>query len=296
MTKSFKAAIITAGMCCSVAFAAEPWKLDLNANLTMTLNSYSDSWAGGDAGSFTWSSQFMGTAERQLTEKLNTKTTLKLQFGQTKLQDKTTKDWGSPKKSSDLIDLEELFRFTLGAWVDPFISVRGISQFLDQRDSSLTRYFNPWDITEAAGISKTLKKTEQIEWASRLGIAARQLIDRETLDLVTGKRETDVTYDGGLEFNMDLKVTNKEKWVSFMSALRVYEALLSSKANEVKGTAFEDDWRYPHVKWENTLSLTFAKYLMLSLSVYTYYDKDIDDDVRLKETLSAGLTYIFSKK
>jgi hypothetical protein len=296
VVKTLKAAIITAGMCCSVVIAAEPWKLDFNANLTMSLNSYSDSWAGGDAGSFTWSSQLLGIAERQLTEKLNTKTTLKLQFGQTKLQDKTTKHWSSPKKSSDLIDLEELFRFTLGVWVDPFISVRGISQFLDQRDPLQTNYFNPWDITEAAGVSRTLKKSEQIEWASRLGIAARQLVDREKLDIVTGKRETDVTNDGGLEFNMDLKVTNKEKWVSFISALKVYEALLSSKADEVKGTAIEDDWRYPHVKFENTLSLTFAKYLMLSLSVYTYYDKDIDDDVRLKETLSAGLTYIFSKK
>ncbi|NLD93459.1 MAG: DUF3078 domain-containing protein [Fibrobacter sp.] len=296
MTKSFRAAIITAGMCCSVAFATEPWKLDINANLTMTLNSYSDSWVGGDAGSFTWNSQFMGSAERQLTEKMNTKTTLKLQFGQTKLQDKATKHWSSPKKSSDLIDLEELFRFTLGAWVDPFISVRGISQFLDERDTLQTRYCNPWDITEAAGISKTLKKTEQIEWASRLGIAARQLIDRDKPDPATGKRETDVTNDGGLEFNMDCKVTNKEKWISFISALKIYEALLSSKADEFKGTADEDDWRYPHVKFENTLSLTFAKYLMLSLSVYAYYDKDIDDDVRLKQTLSAGLTYIFSKK
>jgi hypothetical protein len=63
--------------------SAEPWKIDLNANLTTALNSYSDNWTGGEAGSFTWAAQFLGVAERQLSVKLNTKTTLKLQFGQT---------------------------------------------------------------------------------------------------------------------------------------------------------------------------------------------------------------------
>jgi hypothetical protein len=40
--------------------------------------------------------------------------------------------------------------------------------------------------------------------------------------------------------------------------------------------------------------LTFAKYLMLNISAYAYYDKDIASSLRLKETLAAGLTYIYS--
>jgi hypothetical protein len=269
---------------------AEPWKIDANANLTTTLNTYSDSWVGGEAGSFTWGSQFLGTAERQLSKVMNTKATLKLQFGQTKIQNKDNKIWSAPEKSTDLIDAEELFRFTLGLWVDPFASVRGISQFLDGSDTGLIRYLNPWDVTEAAGVSRTLRKNDYIDWSTRLGAAARQLIDRDKYDAVSGSRETDITNDGGFEFNMDLKATSREKWWTLLSALRVYEALVSSKEDSA------GHWRYPHMKWENTLTLAFAKYLMHNMSAYAYYDRDISYKVRLKETFSAGLTYIYSKK
>jgi hypothetical protein len=92
---------------------SEPWKLDLNSNLTTTLNTYSDNWIGGEAGSFTWASQFLGVAEKQATSIINTKATLKLQFGQTKVQNKLDKKWSVPAKSTDLIDGEELLRFML---------------------------------------------------------------------------------------------------------------------------------------------------------------------------------------
>ncbi|HAJ80366.1 MAG TPA: hypothetical protein DCO75_11415, partial [Fibrobacteres bacterium] len=74
----------------SAMVSADPWKLNLNANLSTSLNTYSDNWIGGEAGSFTWGSQFLGIAERKLSEKVNTKTTLKLQFGQTEAQNKET--------------------------------------------------------------------------------------------------------------------------------------------------------------------------------------------------------------
>lgn len=269
---------------------AEPWKIDLNANLTTALNTYSDNWTGGEAGSFTWTSQFLGVAERQLSLKFNTKTTLKLQFGQTETQDKTSKAWSVPKKSTDLIDGEELFRCTLGGWADPFVSVRAISEFLDESDTLLTRYGNPLEITEAIGASRTLTKSETVEWSSRLGGALRQIVNRHHLDSITHARKTDITSDGGVEIDMDLKATNKEKWATLLSSLRLYEALASSKADTA------GNWRYPHMKWENTLTLTFAKYLMLNVSAYAYYDRDINLNFRLKETLSAGLTYVYSKK
>jgi hypothetical protein len=297
MKSIFKIALFTGTVCvCFTGSGAEPWKIDINANLGTTLNTYSDSWTGGEAGSFTWTSQFLGIAEKQISPKLNTKATLKLQFGQTKTQDKTDKLWSAPQKSTDLIDAEELFRFTLGLWLDPFVSARGISQFLDGRDPGQIRYANPWDITEAAGGSRTLIKNETIEWGSRLGAAARQTIDRDTLNPLSGKRETGMTNDGGVELDMDLKAINKDKWISLLSSLRLYEALVSSKADELKNTSAKNYWRYPHMKFENTLILTFAKYLMLNVSAYAYYDRDIDYRIRFKETLSAGLTYIYAKK
>jgi hypothetical protein len=274
-------------------FSAEPWKLDANANLTTALNSYSNNWVGGEAGSFTWRSQFLGVAERQLSVKVNTKTTLKLEFGQSAVQEKASKRWLAPEKSTDLIDGEELLRFTLNTFVDPFASVRVISQFLDGSDKLLTRYINPVDVTEAIGVSRTFLKNESIDWSTRIGAAARQVIDRKKLDS-TGTRNTDVTKDGGVEFNMDLKAVNSGKWMTLLSSLRLYEALISSKADEFKGTDKEDDWRFPHVKWDNSLTLSLSKYLMVNITAYALFDRDINHDVRLKETFSAGVTYIYS--
>jgi hypothetical protein len=275
--------------------SADPWKLNLNANISTSLNTYSENWTGGEAGSFTWGSQFLGIAERQLSKKINTKTTLKLQFGQTETQNRETKDWSVPQKSTDLMDGEELLRFTTGKWADPFISARAISQFIDGSDSIMKRYVNPVEITEAIGISRSLKKNELIDWSTRFGGATRQYVDRHKLDASTGTRSTDITNDGGIEMNMNLNAVNKAKSVAIISALRVYEALASSKADDAKGTDSADYWRYPHVKWENTMTLTFARYLMLNFSLYAYYDKDIKNDARLKETLAAGLTYSFIK-
>jgi hypothetical protein len=269
---------------------ADPWKIDLNTNLTTALNTYSDNWTGGEAGSFTWATQFLGVAQKQLSPKFNTQTTLKMQFGQTATQNKDSKYWSVPKKSTDLIDGEELFRYTLGAWADPFASIRAISEFVDESDSMLTRYGNPLELTEAIGASRTLKKSGTIDWSSRLGGAMRQVIDRHHLDTATGVRKTDATNDGGVELDMDLKAINKQKSITLLSSLRLYEALASSKEDSA------GNWRYPHMKWENTLTLTFAKYLMLDVSAYAYFDKDINMNFRLKETLSAGLTYIYSKK
>jgi hypothetical protein len=290
-----KAMILCAVFFLRTGTSAGSWVIDANAKLTTALNTYSSSWEGGEAGSFTWGSQFLGTAERQLSKKLNTKATLNMQFGQTKVQDKASKRWGAPQKSTDLIDALEMLRFTLGAWVDPFVSIRAISQFLDGSDT-IIRHVNPLDLTESAGVNRTLKKNDNIDWSTRIGVAARQLIDRQRYDAVSGNRATDVTNDGGIEFNMDLKAINAAKWATLISSLKIYEALLSSKADEFKAEGRENIWRHPHVKWENTLTLTFARYLMLGLTAYAYYDKDINASVRLKETFSAGVTYIFSKK
>ena len=281
----------------ATGLSADPWKIDATANIGTTINSYSNSWSGGEAGSFTWNSQFLGVAERQFAGTWNTKTTLNLQFGQTKVQDKTTKRWSEPQKSTDLIDAEELLRYIAPGWVvNPFASARVITQFVDGSDTAMDRHINPLDITEALGASRTLAKTDRVEWSSRLGIAARQHVDREHLDPVSMNRSTQTTKDGGVELDMNLNAVNKQKWASLISSLRLYEAVVTAHDNATLPPGHEDDWRAPHVQWENTLTLSFKKYLMVNLVADAYYDKTINTAVRLKEALTVGLTYIYAKK
>ncbi|MBD3391798.1 MAG: DUF3078 domain-containing protein, partial [Chitinivibrionales bacterium] len=180
------------------------WKLSINANGLLSLNTYSNNWTGGEAGSVSWAARLDAEAEKQLKAKLNTRNTLKLAFGQTKVQDADSKKWSAFEKSTDQIDIETMWRITLKGKVDPYAAVRYESQFLDLSDSMRDRYGNPINLTETVGGAARLVEKTRTTWLARLGAGARQLIDRDRLqeDLT---RETDVTYDGGLEFLTELK-------------------------------------------------------------------------------------------
>lgn len=277
--------------------AGEPWKLAVESNLTLGLNTYSNNWTGGDVGTFSWAAQILATAEKQFAGKLNNKNTLKLAFGQTKTQDPENDQWSAPQKSSDLVDFESVLKFTLSGWVDPYISVHAVSQFLQQwylanRSDEQHLYGNPVDFTESFGVSRDIVKKDRVQFASRLGGAFKQHLDRRSDGSEVVKDDgvevvRRLTNDGGLESITDLKVTHPSDLLAYTSKLSLYEALF--RVDAVDG---EDAWRHPDINWENTLTVNFAKFIMINLSLQMLYDKEIDTQVRLKETLAAGLTYV----
>jgi hypothetical protein len=269
---------------------AEPWKKSMDLNLTMTQNSYSDNWTGGEAGNLSWVANGNSVFEKKISEKLNSKTTIKLAFGQTHSQDQETKKWARPTKSTDLIDIESLARVTLKMWVDPYLALRFESQFLDASYPKLERYVNPKKITESGGLSRQFYKTEKNEIFSRLGLALRQIITEDIVDTTLRTTEFNSTNDGGIESVTDVKATLSDK-VSYTSKLSLYKALFYSKSDELKGKPEEDYWKAPDVNWENTVSVSVAKYVTVSLYAQLLFDKEISKKGRFKETLSLGLTY-----
>jgi hypothetical protein len=271
------------------------WEFTISSNLLLSLNTYSDNWTGGDAGSVSWAAKLDAEAAKQLSEKLHNRNTLKLAFGQTKIQDSDTKKWGMFIKSTDKIEAETMWRLTLGWKIDPFASVRLESQFLDLSDPGEDRYINPLNLIEAIGASAQLVKKERVDWTARLGVGGRQLIDRDQLqpDLT---RETDVTNDAGFEFATEFAATNEAGWLTYKSILKAYEALISTEADETDGTPAENEWHYPDVNWENDLTVNINKYVMLNLYVQVLYDKELHNRPRVKETLSLGLTFNYTNK
>jgi hypothetical protein len=272
---------------------AEPWTLSVDANLTLTQNAYSDNWVGGEAGALSWTLNSNSLAEKQLSSKIHNKNTLKLFFGQTHNQDIETKKWAKPVKSTDLIDFETVFRFTLGAFVDPFAAGRVESQFLDASDPEKDRYINPVKFTESIGIAMVLIKKEKREWTARLGGGIRQYLNRDALNPITSERETLTSNDGGLVFDSEFKTTLAEDRLTYNSKLTVFKALFYSEKDELKGLPNEDYWKSPDVNWENIFTAGITKYLMVNLYVQLLYDKEIALGGRFKQTLALGLTYKF---
>ena len=286
-----KTFLLFAVICASVMGAG--WELALDANAMFAMNNYSDNWAGGDAGGINWSANINGVAEKPLAEWLNDKSTLKMSFGQTHLQDAATGKWQVPEKSTDIIDFETIFRFTLGAFVDPYCSGRLESGFYDTRVASNKRYFNPVKLTESVGISRVLLKKEKREWTARLGAGIRQHIDRDVSIVDSGEKETRSTNDGGIEFVTELRTPLAGEKISYNTRLSIFEALFNSESENLAGLPNEDYWKAPDIDWEHTLAANITEYLMVNLSFQFLYDKEISLRGRHKEMLSLGLTYKF---
>ncbi len=267
--------------------AAAQWTITSENNLTLTQYAYSDNWEGGEAGAISWAATSNSVAEKQLTEIINTRNTLKLEFGQTHNQDGETHSWAKPINSTDKIDFESVWRFTLGSFVDPFVSGRLESQFTDERDPDETRYVNPMVLTESFGVARMIIDEETRQWSTRLGGAVRQHLDSGVLNADTGEFESETTSDSGLEFVSEFTSPLAEDRLTFTSKFTAYQALYYSESSDVEG----DDWKSPDIEWENRLTAGITDFLMVNLNLDAYYDKEIDSDLRLRQTLSLGFTW-----
>lgn len=339
----FAVAAMVIAFCAGGAFADDEeakvldlgrWYPSLESGLNMTQSSYSDNWSGGDKGSMVWAFITNGELESQVTTKLNWKNQMKLAFGQTHqqvLRGDGSRGWDKPEKSSDLVDFETIFRFTLGWFVDPYVSGRFESQFLDVSDTIANRtiYLNPLKFKESSGVAREFIKEENRELLSRVGFTFRQSARRFFIDAsMSGDTESETTNDGGFEWVTDYKNRILDDQVSWTSKLTLYQPVYYSDKDVLDGmsiTALRDadlpgdvaDFTTGlDVDWENIFTTQITKYLAVNLYLRWMYDKYDNtvppvlgddgklknaDDVRaairrsgqFKQTLALGLTYRF---
>ncbi len=272
---------------------SESWKIEADLSFSMNQNAYSDNWAGEEKGSISWATNANLLAEKQLNTIIHNKNTLKLAFGQTHSQyvdNSGDKNWTKPDKTTDLIDFESILRFTLSAFVDPYLSGRWESQFLDQVPGLETKPLNSNKITESLGMAKVFFKEDKKEFGTRLGFSFKQYLNQ--------REDIENTNDGGLEFIAEYKTILTGETINLNSKLNIYKALYYSESEDLEGTDYEDDWKTPRLTWENILSASLTKLINLNLYVNMIYNEtDYDfeensiDEIQFKQTLALGLTY-----
>jgi len=308
------------------------WYPSMESGVTLTQSAYSDNWAGGDNGSIVWTFITNAGLESQLNSKLHWNNTLKLAYGQTSEQavgEDGERQWSRPEKSTDLIDLESVVRFTLGGWVDPFASLRIESQFADASDPfGRTLGFNPIKIKESAGIAKQILDEEERSLLTRLGFAFRQS-SRKFYEAAPPEESTftESTNDGGLEWVTDYKNKILDDKVSWTSKLTFYQPVFFSGKDDLESfTAQEladlgldsdiaDFGTTLDVDWENIFTTQITEIISVQLYVRYIYDK-YDNTVKpvledgtltnpgvvgaavrkagqFKQTLAIGVTYRF---
>jgi hypothetical protein len=258
------------------------WYPSLESGLNITQSAYSNNWNGGDKGSIAWALITNGSLENQINEKANWKNTMKLAFGQTHQQEARSdgsRGWDRPEKSTDLIDVETVLRFTLGWIVDPFLAGRFESQFQDVSDpAGRTLSFNPLKYKESGGVAREFVKEEDRELLSRLGFTFRQSSRRFFTGPDSGSETgTETTNDGGLEWVTDYKTKVLDDQVAWTSKLAIYQPVFYSfndafdglSAEELGAAALPSDISdYPislDIDWENIFSTQITKYLSVNL-------------------------------
>jgi hypothetical protein len=266
------------------------WKKSLMVDITTTQTSYSDSWVGGEAGSFNWVGNLNGFAEKKVTDWIEFKSTLKLSFGQTLTQDEESKQWSKPRKSTDLIDWENVARFTVGWFVDPYAAFRTETQFFDGSVREKRRYFSPLKLTESAGFARKIYEKDKDFVTSRLGLGIRQIFKTAIIDTANLITDDSTLVDGGLESVTDVSLTLSEK-LAYTGKLTLYKAFYFSGKDDVKGTEFEDDWKAVDVNWENIISAALSKIVTVNLYTQLLYDKEVSRRGRFKETLAIGFVF-----
>jgi len=279
----------------SATMQSNRWKLQFETGIGLTQSSYSDNWQGGEAGLIIWMANFLGNAEKQLTPIWFSTNQLKLEFGQTHSQDKDTKIWSSPQKSADKIRLDGLLRLTKGWMVDPYCAGTFESQFLDAKSALHHRYVNPIDLTEAAGIARTIFKVENVRvLTTRLGFGFRQHFSKIDDPNDNNLTKSETTTDCGAEWVTDLTIGTAKTKVSFNSKLTIFQALLNSKAADLEGLPNENYWRTADINWDNILRINLTSVLQINLAWQLLYDREIVDSGRFKETLTLGVAYKFA--
>ena len=293
------------------------WYNSLEAGLNLTQSAYSDNWKGGENGALAWTAIMNGSAERLYENDLNWYNSLKLRFGQLHQQNKNAdgdKVWNRPEKSEDKIDLETILRLSKGWHLDPYVSGRAETQFLDvSDDAGRDVLLNPATFKESAGVSRKFKDTEDTNVLARLGLTARQNYRREFVDGMSEETTNEIAHDGGVEFQADWSTKLSEKRVLWVGKLSVYKPFAWSKASVYDDisadsltavgvpTDVKDLTTSFDLGWENTFTTQISKWLSLNMYlefVYDQYDNSVvpivNDDGGLKN--GADITNAIRKK
>lgn len=266
----------------------------LEGGFNLTQSAFSNNWAGGDQGSVVWTAILTGRLENQLSAKVNWWNQLKLAFGQTHKQtddpgDPDKRVWEKPEKSTDLVDYETIFRFTLGGAIDPFVAGRFESQFVDASDPlgrNLT--LNPLKFKEGIGAARLIIDEEDRQLLTRLGFSLRQGI-RRTFVNSTDATDTGTTShtetDGGIESVTDYNTKILNDRVTWTSKLTLYQPLFYSGKTDLEDVTeanlraadldpdVADFTTQFEVDFENIFSAQITKIISVNLYTRFVYDK-----------------------
>lgn len=258
------------------------WEIGVESDLSATVIDFSDEWEKKNSGSFNWMLKTGITVEKKMSDWSENRFTLNVSFGQTRVYLDT--GWTEFRKSSDLIELEDIVRFTHDFFMDTYVAINLESQFIDDRDSSYRYFFNPWKGRVSAGISAVPLETDKMKFTIRIGAAERYSGGRNTYAGDSGIR------DSGLESVTDFSAALSDSFFLYNGRLSLFQTLIQSGVDP----DFLESGKKPDIKMENDLRARFGKFMRAGVEVNLIYDRNLSADLQYKQIYTLGISYSFN--
>lgn len=269
------------------------WFTDYLVGFDANQLSFNSNWKGGGKGSFTWKI-YSKTGLKYKWKKYDFQNTLYCAFGQISVQEK--ENWRAPEKSNDIIDFNSVLRLTLEQFIDPYIAFSLNTQFQDGFDPKtkqlVSRFLNPLNLSQSAGVVKNLIKKNKITLTTRLGYGAKEAIasQKKFRSRWTGDLTKWMKIDGGVEWFTELE-SNFNKKIQWTNKLKFFQAVFSSIRKEKDPN---QNWQKLDIYWEQMFTAQLTKYVLFNVVMKFLYDRDISGGGQFLENASLGVSYRFN--
>lgn len=250
------------------------WKRSGTGMLNLS-QAYHDNWVKGGTDNLTWELNFQGEADLERDGFL-WENKAKLVYGLTRIEDQAA------RKSSDEWNLETIYTWKLGSWVNPFVSALGRSQFTAgyRYADTLPRvqtsdFFDPAYVFQTAGVGvEPVKDLKQ-----KLGFTLKETFSADYGYADDG--ETAEFEDFSLEYGL--------------SSVTEYQASLME--NILATTRLDlfvnfEGWEDIDARWENKVTAKVNKLVSVNFDLEILYDKDQDLSRQLRQGLSVGIAFL----
>jgi hypothetical protein len=251
-----------------------PWNHRVIGTFTFTQVSYSN-WAQGGQSALAYTATLDGRTQHN-SEKTNWATTYKFAYGQTSVADQGF------RKTDDKVDLQSVFTYKYGSYINPYVSATLKTQFAqglkydnEGHGTVVSAFFDPAFLTQAAGVG--YQPLEVVK--SRFGAALREIITskfRGYSDDPTTTRIENVKIEGGVEWVTEVA------WNIDDNALLSCKLELFSPIKKVNQVV---------VRGDNTLAVKVGKYITVNLNVQFINEQPVTPKTQVKQSLAVGLSY-----
>ncbi len=247
------------------------WKHTMIISANITQVSFTD-WAQGGENALAYA-LFLEGKSTYAFNMINWVSSYKFGYGQAKLGSQGI------RKTDDDIDLESVFTYKMGTYINPFISASMKTQFTEGvkydalgSATPVSNFFDPAYITQTLGVGYQPGPVIK----TRLGISLREIVVNKYALAYIGDTTKKVDVDGGLESVTEVGWTVMEN-VVLNAKLEIFAPVKHFDRMTVRS--------------DNTLSAKVNKLISMNLNVQLINDPQVQARTQIKQTLALGFSF-----